>query len=483
MEFRDYLSALVHRWPLIVLLTILGAVAAFAYDSTLPTLYKSTSSVFVSTQQGETTSELVQGSTFTQANVESYARLATMPIVLDPVISDLNLDISARALARSVSADTPLNTVIIEITVESPRSDKAALIANAVTRSLSTAVEQLSPTGPDGQSAITMATVTPAQPPNAPFAPNTRFIVLTGLLVGLALGAIVALAWELLDTRVRDADDITKVTDAPVLGTIGIRRRRDAAGLAMLVDPNGPQAQSYRRLRVNLEFADVDHAVRTVVVTSSVPGEGKSTTALNLALAMAERSARVLLIDADLRRATIGDRRSVEGSIGLTTVLVGRVPVEDAVQRWAGVLDILPSGTLPPNPDQLLASDAMATLVRRFAADYEFVVIDTPPLLAATGSLGLARLADGAIVVAQYKSTTRQQLTRSVASLEAVKARVLGIVLDRVPGPRTESYYGYQGEPSKTDTFTKATTPVHVSDDHDSPEARKTKVADPYGVA
>jgi capsular exopolysaccharide synthesis family protein len=445
MEPRDYLDALRRRWIVIVALGLLGGLAALVYASTLPTLYKATSSVFVSTSRGETTSELVQGSTFTQENVESYARLVTMPIVLEPVITTLQLDRTPAQLAKAITVDTPLNTVIIEITASSGDAQEAAEIADAVTSSLSSAVAQLSPEGPGGEPAITMTTVAPANVPTAPYSPNTLFLVLTGVLGGLALAFVFAIASEALDTRLRDAADLARVTDAPLLGTVGRRSGRRSSNLVMRTEPHGPQAESYRRIRANLEFADIDQRIRALVVTSALVGEGKSTTAINLALALAESSDRVLLIDADLRRSSIGRQCGIEDAVGLTTVLLGEVTVADAVQRWAGAIDILPSGIAPPNPGQLLGSTAMAELMSTLGRSYDFIIVDSPPLLPATDALGLAHLTDGAIVVARWNWTRRGQLARAIESLLAVRARVIGVVLDRVPVQAASARdYGYR---------------------------------------
>lgn len=471
MEPRDYVTALRRRWPVIVGLGLLGGLIALAYDSTLPTLYKATSSVFVSSSQGETTSELVQGSTFTQANVQSYARLATMPIVLEPVITKLDLDITPPVLARAITVDTPLNTVIIEITASSPDARESAEIADAVTDSLSAAVAQLAPEGPDGEPAIAMTTVAPAQAPTFPYAPNTRFIVLTGALIGLVMAFVFAIASQAFDTRVRNAVDLARVSDAALLGTVA-RRGRNAPNVVMRTDPHGPQAESYRRIRANLEFANVDRPVRALVVTSALAGEGKSTTSINLALALAERSDRVLLIDADLRRPSIGRHCQIEDAVGLTTVLLGEVTVADAVQRWAGVIDILPSGAVPPNPGQLLGSAAMADLMSELAASYTFIIVDSPPLLPATDALGLAHLTDGTIVVARYKWTRREQLARAIESLAAVRARVVGIVLDRVPAPEASaSYYGYRSNGEDATDDIDVERPQHRREHHDRPAA------------
>ncbi len=432
MEPLEYLRVIGRRWLVIVTLGLLTAGAALAYASTLPTLYQSTSSVFVSSLRGETTSELVQGSTFTQDVVQSYAQLATMPVVLDPVIASLGLETTSQRLAKRVTANTPINTVIIEITVTDGSAERAAAIADSITGSLSSAVQSLAPRGPNNTASITLQTVSAAQIPTSPSSPNTPLIAITGLILGFGLGVLYALARETLDTRVRGEKDLLRVTDAPLLGKVGKKRRTDGPGLVMLTRPHGAIAENYRRIRANLEFIDVDHRPHTVVITSPLSHDGKSTTAINLALAMAERSPRVLLIDADLRQPSIAGICDIPGEVGLTTILVGAASVRDAITVWANGLHVLPSGAIPPNPGQILGSATMSELLTSLAAQYDFIVIDSPPLLPATDALPLAHVADGAIVVTRYKATRRAQLAATVESLEAVNARVLGIVLNQV---------------------------------------------------
>ena len=442
MEPIDYLRTITRRWFLIVLLGLLGAAVAWGYAASLPAQYQSTNSVFVTSDRGETTSELLQTSTLTQNLVQSYAQLATTPTVLDPVIRELGLTMSSQALASRVTAANPLNTVFIDITVTSRSATQAVVLADAVSASLKTTVENLAPAGPDNLPSITVKTVSPAQLPDGPFTPNIPLIVVTGLLLGLGLGVLYALAREVFDTRVSTQKDLDRVTSDPLLGMVGRKKRTDPSGLVMRVMPHSAMAESYRRVRANLEFIDVDNPPRSVVVTSAVARDGKSTTAINLALAIAERSTRVLLIDADLRRPSIAEICDLEGDVGLTTVLLGDVGPEDAIVRWSDGLDVLPSGAVPPNPGQLLGSAAMKNLMQRLLQDYDFIVLDSPPLLPATDALGLSRLSDGAIVVARSKSTTRQQLATTLESLEAVNARVVGIVLNQVRERRAEVYYG-----------------------------------------
>jgi len=441
MDLHEYLTALRTRWITIVLLGIIGAVLGYAYATTIPSQYRATSSVFLSAGEGSTTSELVQGSTFTQSLVQSYAQLATQPIVLIPVIQDLGLDETPAGLASSITADAPLNTVIIEISATETSAKKAAEIANAVTGSLANAAKTISPTAANGKPSITMTLVAHAQVPTHPVAPNVRLLIITGAVLGLVAGIVYALGRALLDTRIRGERDVKRSGAGPLIGLVPRRRRSEPHGLAMLAVPHGAAADGYRRIRSNLEFADVDHRISSLIVTSAMPGEGKTTTTINLALAIAEREKRVLIIDADLHRPAVAEYCGVEGAVGLTTVLVGDVDVHTAIRQWSPGVDVLPSGVCPANPNQVLASNAMAKLLTELKQEYDFIIVDTPPLLPSSDALTLAHLTEAVMLVTMYNYAHRGQLFRAYSALLDVKAPVIGVVLNNTPRSRSESYY------------------------------------------
>lgn len=443
MELSEYAGALRRRWMLIVIITLLGGVVGFGVAQQAPRMYKSTSSVFVSTQQGNTTTELVQGSTFTQNLIQSYAQLTKLPSVLDPAITKLGLATSAQDLATSISADTPLNTVIINITVVNGSAAEAARIANAVSSSLALTAQALSPKSSNGSPAITMQQVAEAQPAARPFTPNTRLTAATGLLIGLILAIAYALGHQILDTRVRTDADLRRISELPLVGRIGDSGRKGRSQPLFQEAPYGVQAESFRRLAANLQFMNPDSTVRSVVVTSALPHEGKSTTAINLSLALAERYARVLLVDADLRRPQIAYYCGIQGEVGLTTVLAGSAELAEVIEPW-GNIHVLPAGIVPPNPIQLTTSEAMATTVRTLAEDYDIVVFDSAPLLPVSDSLALTRITDGALVVLKFNSTRRGQLRAAIDAVEAVNGQVLGLILNRVKGSKRHAEYGYE---------------------------------------
>lgn len=448
MKFIDYVNVVRKHWLLIGVLAAIGASVAFGFAKTATPFYQASSKVYVGVNTGGTVDELVQGSTFTQNLVQSYAQIATMPVVLDPVIDYLDLDTDARSLAKSIQADTPLNTVIIEITVTDADPVKAAQIANAVAAQMPRTVASLAsskaPTkAADKAAAVNVTTVARANVPAYPISPNTKMQTALGLAIGLLAGVLLALARHLLDTRLRGVDDIRQLTDTPILGMIPSWRGADAEKVSVLRRPRSPRSEAYRRLKSNLEFIKEGGAT-CIVVTSALPGEGKSTTAANLAAAMAEDGSSVLLIDADLRRPTVADTTGLESAIGLSTVLIGKSQLFGSVQSWGSTsVDVLTSGEIPPNPLQLLESRAMEGLLVNARTAYDFVVIDSPPLLSLVDAAVLARRTDGPIIVTANGRTRRKQLTSALDTLRVADVSPIGIALTRATSGDSTSYAYY----------------------------------------
>jgi capsular exopolysaccharide synthesis family protein len=321
-------------------------------------------------------------------------------------------------------------------------------VANAVASSLAAAVEQLAPEDDEGRSTVSAATVTPAQAPDGPASPDLLLDLGIGLVLGLLLGGALAWARDTLDSRVRDAAALAEVTALPVVGTLGVLPRALAGRPVVVAHPHHPHAESFRHLRTNVQFLQVADAAtgvgeasaHVVLTTSSLSNEGKSTVALNLACVLAETGARVLLVDADLRRPTVATSLGIEGGAGLTTALIGQAAWYDLVQEWGTAgLSVLTSGPVPPNPAELLGSPAMLGLIGQMRTRYDYVVIDTAPVLAVTDGVVLSRAVDGTLVVANAARVRRAQLAESLEALTRVGGRVLGVVLNQVQR-EAESY-------------------------------------------
>ena len=264
-------------------------------------------------------------------------------------------------------------------------------------------------------------------------------------MLGLLLGVGVAVLREVLDTSVKSPADAVHYARAPVVGNLAFDPVYEKQPLLSDIAGHAPRAEAFRVLRTNLQFLDVDKQSKVITVTSSLPQEGKTATAVNLAIALAQAGNRTLLVDADLRRPKVAEALGVEGNVGMTTVLLGKVTLDEALQTHVrSGLKVLTSGAIPPNPAELLQSTTMTEFVDSLRGEYDVVLFDSPPLLPVTDAALLASQSDGAIMVIRHGKTTREQLAASVERLENVGARALGVVLNMVPTRMmNKSSYGY----------------------------------------
>ena len=443
MTLREYLTTLRRYWVGIAVLTVLGGVVAYGAASAAETEYQSSTSVLLTSELGGTGSDLVQGSTYVQNLVASYVLLATSEKVLQPVIDDLGLDTTPRALAGSVSADSPINTVLINIHVVGPNPSQVATIADAVTKSLSKAVSDVSPTIAGSGPAIRLSTMQSATVPSVPVAPNKRRWVAIGMAVGLLAGVGSALLRRTFGAAINDAADVARVTEVPVVGEIVEARRGTTLPAAVLENGLGLQAESLRGLTANLNFLGIGGGLRSLVVTSASPAESKSSIATSMAVVLAEASHRVLLVDADLRAPTLHLLTNLDNTIGLSTVLIGKDSVELAAQQWGHEgLHVLTSGPLAPNPSQLLNSDAMRKLLENAWHSYDYVIVDSAPLLSVTDAVWLGHMVDSVLLIARRGKTKPRSLHKALDALAASHTTVAGVVISRVTR-RSKPGYGY----------------------------------------
>ncbi|MCO4264407.1 polysaccharide biosynthesis tyrosine autokinase [Pseudarthrobacter sp. MDT3-26] len=445
MDLRDYLRILRRNWLLIVATALVGLLVGGAASVLTKPTYTAETQLFVAIQSSGTVQELQQGNTFSQARVQSYVKTVVSPVVLQPVIDTLGLDFTAEELAENVKANTDLNTVLINISVSDHSPVQAAAIAEAVASSLIKAVDTLEKPKTGGTSPVSLSVIKPAIAPSAPAAPSTRINLLLGLVIGLTLGIAAAVLRMTLDNRIRGESDVRRVTDAPLLG--GIAFDQDATRKPLLTQApfQSPRAESFRQLRTNLQFANVSGHAKSVLITSSLPGEGKSTTATNLAIALAQAGQTVCLIDADLRRPMVSEYLGLDRNVGLTTALVGVAKAEDLLQPWGDdKLYVLTSGQIPPNPSELLGSHEMKQLIGQLEKTFDTVVIDAPPLLPVTDAAVLSQHVAGVVVVVGSQKLRYQDLEKSLGALEMVGSNVLGVVLNRVPTKGPDAYaYSY----------------------------------------
>ncbi|GEK21491.1 chromosome partitioning protein [Cellulomonas xylanilytica] len=449
VEIQDYLVILRKRWVSILAITLITGAAAFALSLTMTPLYQSKTQLFVSVQGGSSTSELLQGSNFTRQQVTSYTQLVTSPLVLGPVIDDMGLDMRAEDLAKRVSANSPLDTSLINLEVTDENPGIAAALADAIASEFKSVIADLETPADGGTSAVKVSIVRDAAAAGTPASPNMKLNTALGLFLGLVVGVAIAVLREVLNTRIRGESDVARVTTTSVIGIIPDDPDAPVHPLIVQSSPHSQRSEAFRRLRTNLQFLDIADRPQSIVITSSLPGEGKSTTSINVAITLADAGTRVALIDADLRRPSVAKYMGLEGKVGLTTVLIGRASVEDVIQPWGnGYLHVLPAGQVPPNPSELLGSLAMAHLLEKLTSQYDVVIVDTAPLLPVTDAAILSKLTGGALLVVGADKLHRNQLAESVGALETVGARILGIVVNRQKRKQSDQYAYYDYTPT-----------------------------------
>lgn len=436
-------TCLKKRWHIIVAIALVGGALGFSASSMATPIFQSKATLFVSIDQGSSGTDLNQGAAYAQNQMLSFAQLATTSRILSPVIEDLELELTPQEFARNVEVITPGNTAILEIRSSSTSPERAAAMANGVADSLADAVADLSPSSAEGAPSITAAVVDEAVVPIHQVSPNKPQDTVLGAAIGFLLGTASVLLYALFDTRIPNASVLKVTVPLPVLGSVSRARvGKKGMGLAVASDPLGNTAEEFRRVCSALTYASVSDPLRRILVTSTSEAEGKTTFIANFALALSESRNRVLVIDADFRKPRLSEILGVDGSVGLTSVLLGETTFEQAsIHRSGTSLDILPAGSIPPNPSEILTSGAMRTFIDQVSDFYDYVIIDSPPILSVADAGLTSPLVDGAILVVDAGKTRRNQLIQAVTSFETAGGRIIGAVVNKVRAKNAHQYY------------------------------------------
>jgi non-specific protein-tyrosine kinase len=493
---------------------VLAAGAAYGYSSLQPKVYEAKATLIVGQALSGVSPDYDQ-LMVSQRLSATYAAVATKRPILKQVIDELTLGVTVDDLAKRVRADAALESTLLTITTQDTDPDVAAAIANgladqlvnasasiegqesefqasiqeslaatqseiAVTQAAAekllavknrtvrqeatlqtlqdrlaslraTYVELLSYTS--GGASNLLSVVEPAVAPNSPASPKTALNTLLAAVIGLliALGLVAVL--EYLDDRVKTREELEELAGVSILGQVEkMRGGREMYRLATLLNPRSVAAEAYRTLRTNIEFASVDSPISTLLVTSSIPGEGKTVTAANLAVAFAQAGRRVLLVDADLRKPGVHSVFNLPNTNGLTSMLRSdAATLEATAQRTEQAnLRILTTGPLPPNPAELLGSQRMRLVLERLRGGGDLLVFDSPPLRAVTDAAILSSFLDATLLVVDAGVSRRGSLRLGMEALSKAGANVLGAFLNRSRDRVQAGYMDYGAEPEAT---------------------------------
>lgn len=511
IDLRDLLRVIRTRKWIIIAVTVLATALAVGYSLLQTPLYESEARVLITEKNAGATIVGAQGSEFSsqpERNLQIQVELMKGRPLLEDTIETLALDLTPEELADKVEVAAVGQTNVVPVKATDAKPQVAADIANTLAQayvtwsreynreSIRAAIEEIEPRltqakaevidlgkriqGRGGSSELAaeleIATtnyttltqqleqlkvseqleagsgrvVSPAVVTKEPVSPKPMRNGALGLAIGLVVGLGVAFMREYLDTTLRSTDEIEEIYGAPVLGVIPHEKPKNGEKRELTIqhNPGSPAAEAYRGLRNSLDFINFEHSIKTLLVCSAEPAEGKSTVAANLATGLAQAGKRVTFVNCDFRRPTVDQFFKVTNMIGLADVLSGAHQLKSALQYPSQHpnLVVLTSGKLPPNPSEMLGSTRMQEVVETLAASADWVIVDSPPILAVADAGAVARWADGALVVIRANSSNRDAARKARETLEQVGAKVLGTVVWGLEG---HTYggggYGYGG--------------------------------------
>lgn len=431
MEFRDIGRAI--RRNIVLLLVVIAAAlgAATAYSLIVPPTYEATTRVLYSVSSTGGMSDIVAGNAYLTQRIQALVPLAETPLILQPPIDELGLDATSDEIAQFVTVAVEGVGTTVSVIAQSTNPQAAVDLSGAVADSFSAQVTQFET---DAVSTTTLRAdvVQPPLLPTSPATPNLLLNLGIGLAVGLVVAAALVAIRTATDPRIRDARDIVTATDGlPVLGGIPSSRK---PRLDMLSAPASTAAEAYRKLRTQLAHRIDSTPGVSVLVTSPAVHEGKSTVAINLALALAESGEQVTLIDADLRGSTLAERLDLRSTPGFADVVRGTVPVDDAMQSWGTTgIRVLVAGGIAHNASELLGSPVTQNLIGSLATRGGVVVLDAPAALPYADAAVLADSARVVLVVARRGRTRKRDLARTIAAVSAADSTIAGVVLTEAP--------------------------------------------------
>jgi receptor protein-tyrosine kinase len=449
MELSRYLRVIRHRLWIIVACPIVAALAAGIVSFLLPPVYEAQVSLLVRPAQPLTTTDPNVAALSADQISRTYASLMTQRPLLQSVSSELGLSIRPEDLAKEITVTPEPNTAILDVAVKDTNPALARDLANRLTADLIAEVkgfQQQETSLPNSRTGDNLLIVAPAVLPDRPVSPNKTLNVAIAFAAGLLVALGLTFLLDYLDQSIKSDEELTSRLGLIPIGHIGfVPAGKGKHGELVTLDAKSHTSESYRALRTSLLFSTIDQELKAIVVTSAEPGEGKSRTAANLAIVLAQAGHKTLLIDADFRRPSQHRIFGRIRNIGLSNLILHDVAenvaitaVEEEPNLW-----LLTSGPTPPNPSELLGSARMKEVMSRLWNHFTYVILDTPPVNAVTDASILAAAANGTILVVEQGRTTFPALGHAKQMLDRVGAHTIGAVMNKVRAPASSYSYKY----------------------------------------
>jgi succinoglycan biosynthesis transport protein ExoP len=449
MDLNRYLRILRHRLWMIVVCPIVAALAAGIVSFLLPPVYEAQVSVLVRPAQPLASTDPTVAALTADQISRTYASLMTQRPLLQSVSSELGLSIRPEDLAKEITVTPVPNTTILDVAVRDTNPGLARDLANRLTADLIAEVkgfQQQETSLPNSRTGDNLLVVSPAVLPDRPVAPIKSLNVAIAFAAGLLLALGLAFLLDYLDQSIKSDEELTERLGLISMGHLPfVPSGKGKRGELVTLGTQSNASEAFKALRTSLLFSTIDQELKEVVVTSAGVGEGKSRTAANLAIVLAEAGHKTLLIDADFRRPSQHRIFGRVRNIGLSNLIVQDTTEVEAITEVEGVpnLWLLTSGPTPPNPSELLGSGRMRELVAKLRTHFTYLVVDTPPVNAVTDASILAAVANGTVLVVEQGRTTFPALRHAKAMLDRVGARTLGAVMNKMQSSAGSYTYTY----------------------------------------
>jgi receptor protein-tyrosine kinase len=432
---------------------IVAALAAGIVSFALPPVYEAHAWLIVRPVEPIPVDVAGASSLTTDQILRTYADWMTQRPILEKVNSDLNLGLRYDDLKKKIKVAPQPNTLLLDVAAQDTNPKVASDLANQLVIDFVDKVKELQPPNQRNDNLIPTAS---AVPPDKPVSPNKTLNIAIAFAAGLLLAVGIAFLLDYLDQTIKSEEDLIGRIGLVPLGHVpfvpNVRGKRSEL---VALDTRSPSSEAYKALRTSVLFSTMDRQLKAIVITSSEQGEGKSRTAANVSVALAQAGYRTLLIDADFRRPSQHRLFGRVHNNGLSNLMIQDATESDVVKAVDGIpnLWLLPSGPTPPNPSELLGSAPMRELMANLWQQYSYVIIDTPPVNAVTDAAILAAAANATIVVVEQGRTTFPALKHAREVLDRVGAHTIGAVFNKVRASAGTYYYGYGNyEPSSNGT-------------------------------
>ena len=429
MTFQDFTRILRTRWKIICGVFLIAVLGAVGYLLLAAPQYQATTRLFVSTTSDGTNTQTNDGGLFAQRRVLSYTQLLQGGLLAQRTIDKLGLDMTATELMAEITAVAPTDTVLIDVTVQDSSPTRARDIANTLSDEFVVMAAALETPDLGARPNAQIVVQQRAGVPEDPVSPKKARTLGVAGVVGLLLGVLAALVRDRLDPTVRRPEMVESAMGVGVVGEIPVGAGHGDGPVVAFGRDDATVADAFRELRTNLQSLEVEPGPRVLLVASSVAGEGRTTTAVNLALALAEADHSVVVVDTDLRRPRVASCLDVPAEVGVSTVLGGGAELSAALQqtRYAGV-SVLAAGEVPANPTEVLGTQRFRNLLEQLSSRFDYVVLDSPPLEVKDAAI-LSASVQGVLLVVRYGHSARKQLAATVATLKRAGAPLVGAVV------------------------------------------------------